>query len=119
MINGYHIVKEPSIDDLIQSVLYEMDMDENGRQYEPLGGLVVLPDGFLAQALMAYSKNNADSELLEEIDRLKAEKAELLEALDEVMASHPGILATSESARWHLQAVKRAGEVAWKARGEK
>lgn len=116
MINGYHIVKEPSIDDLIQSVLYEMDMDENGRQYEPLGGLVVLPDGCLAQALVAYSKNNADSELLEEIDRLKTEKAELLEVLEEIVASDPEIKVT-ESLRF-IGAIEWAKEVMEKARVE-
>ena len=116
MIEAYHIVKESNIDDLIQSVLYEMGLDGNGRQFEPWGGLVVLPDGCFAQALVAYSENNVDSELLEEIDRLKAEKADMLAMLEELREG--SVLSWWSGGGVPVGIVERLDETIRKARGE-
>ena len=49
---------------------------------------------------------------------LLAAAPELLEALEEIIASNPSILATERSALRYVQAVEKARKVIGKARGE-
>nr|WP_321503267.1 hypothetical protein [uncultured Dethiosulfovibrio sp.] len=81
-----------------------------GEDWEPIATGITSEDN---ARLIAAAPDMKD-----EIDRLKAEKAELLEALEEVINSNPSILATERSALRYVQAVEKARKVIQKARGE-
>ena len=86
------------------------------------------PNGRVFVATVAQGTHRADPLLEGGADRfgfdseadvqLIAAAPELLEALEEIIASNPSILATERSALRYVQAVEKARKVIGKARGE-
>ncbi|SMG27852.1 hypothetical protein SAMN06275492_11277 [Dethiosulfovibrio salsuginis] len=94
-------------------VATKQDCDEEGccgeSVYDRECGVFAVIEGDLATVATPWLESDA---------RLIAAAPELLEALEEIIASNPSILATERSALRYVQAVEKARKVIDKARGE-